>query len=75
MLLLELLTELKISANILLHLTKKTLIVKETGYGRMIYFHIPILVMMVTNLSLYLVMVYHLVKHNKQTRAVRESRR
>ena len=41
----------------------------------MIYFHIPILVMMVTNLSLYLVMVYHLIKHNQQTRAVRESRR
>ena len=41
----------------------------------MIYFHIPILVMMMTNLSLYLVMVYHLIKHNRQTRAVRESRR
>ena len=66
--------ELKIIANILLHQTKK-LIVKETGIGRMIYFHIPILVMMMTNLILYMVMVYHLVKHNKQTRAVRESRR
>ena len=41
----------------------------------MIYFHIPILILMVTNLSLYLVMVLHLVRHNQQTRAVRESRR
>ena len=45
------------------------------GNKRMVFFHIPILVMMMINLILYLVTIYNLRRHSKQTAAVRESRR
>ena len=41
----------------------------------MIYFHIPVLMLLVSSLVLYLVTVVRLSQHNKQTRAVRQSRR
>ena len=49
--------------------------IEAEGNKRMVYFHIPILVLMVINMILYLVTVCNLSKHSKQTSAVRESRR
>ena len=49
--------------------------IEDVGNKRMVFFHIPILVLMVINLILYLVTIYNLTKHNKQTSAVRKSRR
>ena len=49
--------------------------VQEEGLKRLVYFHGPVMVMMVTNLALYVVTVFHLNKHHQQTRAVRQSRR
>ena len=49
--------------------------VQEKGLKRLVYFHGPVMVMMVTNLALYVVTVFHLNKHHQQTRAVRQSRR
>ena len=48
---------------------------QEKGLKRLVYFHAPVMVMMVTNLALYVVTVFHLNKHHQQTRAVRQSRR
>ena len=41
----------------------------------MVFFHIPILVLMLINLMLYLVTVYSLTNHSKQTATVRQARR
>jgi hypothetical protein len=49
--------------------------IEEVGNKRMIFFHIPILVLMVINMILYMVTIYNLTKHSKQTREVRQSRR
>ena len=49
--------------------------IQAKGSRRMIFFHIPILVMMMINLILYLTTVYNLYKYSKQTACVRESRR
>ena len=49
--------------------------IQAEGSKRIVFFHIPILVMMLINLILYLVTVYNLSKHSKQTAAARQSRR
>ena len=49
--------------------------IQAEGDKRMVFFHIPILVMMMINLVLYLATVYKLFKHSKQTADVRVSRR
>ena len=46
--------------------------IQAEGNKMMVFVHIPILVMMVINLVLYLVTVYSLTKHSKQTAAVKK---
>ena len=47
--------------------------IEAEGYKRMVFFHIPILVMMLINLVLYLSTVINLTNHNKQTACARQS--
>ena len=49
--------------------------IEDVGYKRVFLFHIPILVLMMINLVLYLVTIYNLFRHCRQTRVVRQSRR
>ena len=49
--------------------------IQARGSKMMVFFHIPILVLMVINLILYLVTVYSLTNHSKETATVRQSRR
>ena len=45
------------------------------GNQRLFYFHIPVFLLMLVNVFLYLVPITNLNRHNRQTRAVRQSRR
>ena len=47
--------------------------IQSEGYGRMVFFHIPILAIMIFNLVLYLVTVYSLTKDIRQTASARHS--
>jgi len=49
--------------------------IQDTGIKRMIYFHLPVMLMMMINLILYIITVFYLSRHNQQTRHARESRR
>ena len=49
--------------------------IEEVGNKRMIFFHIPILVLVLINLILYLLTIYNLGGQSKVTRDVRQSRR
>ena len=49
--------------------------IEEVGNKRMIFFHIPILALVLINLILYLLTIYNLSSQSKAMREVRQSRR